>query len=122
MQVYGTVADAERLLLARLALDRWMSMLRAALVRKQDELFCAHAVGIHVDDDLQSDFLESAETEVRNLDALTLTRRQRDPCLVQHGRRPLARLAFVHGVILGCARATVSPSMSQEAVTMKTSL
>src|SRR6185295_7344544 len=75
LQVHGTAADTERLLLARLALDRWVSMLRALLAREHDELFCAHAVGIHVDDDLQSNFLESAQTEVRDLDALTLTRR-----------------------------------------------
>jgi hypothetical protein len=102
--VHGTAADAERLLLARLALDRWVSVLRATLVREQDELLCAHAVGIYVDNDLQSDFLEAAETEVRDLDAFTLTRRQHDPGLVEHGRRPLARLAFGHDVILGCAR------------------
>ena len=59
VKAHGTAADAERLLLARLALDRWVSMLGAPLVREQDELLCTHAIGIHVDDDLQSDFLES---------------------------------------------------------------
>src|SRR4029079_3599629 len=109
VRFYSTAAATERLLLARLAHDRWMSMFRAPLVREHDELLCAHAVGIHVDADLQADFLESVETEVRNLDALTLARRQDDSGLVEHGRRTLARLAFGHGVILGSARATVSP-------------
>src|SRR5207245_3516234 len=70
VQVYGTAADAERLLLARPTLDWRVPMLGATLVREQDELLRAHAIGVHVDDDLQSDFLEPAQPEVRDLHVL----------------------------------------------------
>ena len=40
---------------------------------------------------------------------LALLRRQHDSGLVEHGRRPFARLGLGHDVILGCARATGGP-------------
>ena len=48
-------AAAERLLLAGLAVDRRMPVLRARLAREEDELLRAHALRVHVDDDLQAD-------------------------------------------------------------------
>ena len=73
-----------------------MPVLGATLVREQHELFRAHAIGVHVDDDLQSDFVDPTETEVRDLDFLALMRRQHDAGLDKHGRRPLARLGLGH--------------------------
>src|SRR5207249_8820959 len=98
VKVDGTAADAERLLLARPALDRRVPMVGATLVREQHELFRANAIGVHVDDDLQSDFVEPAQAEVRDLDSLALLRRQDDAGLHEHDRRPLACLGLGHGV------------------------
>src|SRR5207253_5827680 len=44
VQVDGTAADPEGLLLTRLAFHRRVPVLGAALVREQDELLCAHAI------------------------------------------------------------------------------
>ena len=98
MQAHGTAADAERLLLARLALDRRVPVLGAPLVREQDEFLRAHSIGVHVDDDLQSDLVEPAQPEVRDLDVPALIRRQHNAGLDEHGRRPLARLRISHCV------------------------
>ena len=73
-----------------------MPVLGATLVWEQHELLRAHAIGVHVDDDLQSDFVEPAQTEVRDLDVLALMRGQHDAGLDEHGRRPLARLGLGH--------------------------
>ena len=96
VQMDDTAPDAERLLLSRLALERRVPVLGATLVREQHELFRAHAVGVDVDDDLQSDLVEPAQTEIRDLDLLALVRRQHDAGRVEHGRRPLARLGLGH--------------------------
>jgi hypothetical protein len=98
VQVHDTAADSERLLLARPSVDRRVSVLGATLVGEQDELLRAHPIGVHVDDDLQSDLVEPAQTEVRDLDVLALMRRQNDAGLDEHRGRPLARLGFGHGV------------------------
>src|SRR6266480_4941657 len=133
--MHHAAADSERLLLARLVRERRMPVLRTALVREQHELLRADAIRVHVDDDLQADLAETAQTEVSDLDLLALTRRQHDAGRVEHGRRPLARLGIRHGVlglplttrlphtpvILGCARNSGAPKVSGGR-DMKTSL
>ena len=71
-------------------------MLRARLAREHDELLRADPLGVHVDDDLQAPALELAEAEVGHLDRLLLGRRQHDPGLGQHRRRPVPRRGRVH--------------------------
>src|SRR5438874_11263256 len=97
--MHHAAADSERLLLARLVRERRMPVLRTTLVREQHKLLRADAIRVHVDDNLQSDLVEPAQTEVSDLDLLALSRRQHDAGLFEHGRRSLARLGIRHGVL-----------------------
>jgi xylose isomerase len=94
VQLHCAAPDAEGLLLPVVAVDRRVPVLGATLVGEQDELLRAHAIGVDVDDDLQSDFVEPTQAEVRDLDALALSGRQHDAGLVEHGHRALARLGI----------------------------
>ena len=78
VEVHAAAPAAERLLLARLAVDRRVAVLGAELAREEHELLRADAVGVDVDDDLQADLLEPAEAEVGDLDRGPLGGRQDD--------------------------------------------
>jgi xylose isomerase len=107
VQVHDAAADPERLLLAGLAVDRGMPVLGTTLVREEDELLRAHAIRVHVDHDLQPDFVESPEPEVRDLDLLALDRRQHDSRLGEHRCRAFARFGLGHSVILGVMKTSL---------------
>ncbi len=76
--------------------DRGMAVLGAHLVREEDKLFRAHALRVHVDDDLQSRLLQTAEAEVGHLDRLALGGGEDDPRVGEHRRRTLACLSIRH--------------------------
>ncbi len=73
-------------------------MLGADLPGEEDELLGAHALGVHVDHELQADLLETAETEVGHLDAGAFGRRQDDAGTRQERRGSLAGLGVGHSV------------------------
>jgi hypothetical protein len=58
--------------------------------REEHELLRADPLRVDVDDDLQADLVEAAETEVRNLDPLALGRREHDAGVGEYRGRALA--------------------------------
>src|SRR6266516_629043 len=96
VQVNGAATAPERLLLARRAADRRVAVLGACLPCKEHELLRAHALRVHVDDELEPDLLETLEHEVGDFDRLTLGRCQHDARLREHRRRALPRLGVGH--------------------------
>ena len=66
-------------------------MLGTRLTGEHHELLCADTLGIHVDDDLEPDFLEARQAEVRDLDRLALLFRQRDARGGESHGSPVAR-------------------------------
>src|ERR1051325_11746339 len=77
-QRHGAGPDAEGLLLARAAAERWMAVLRAELPGIEHELLGAVPVGVDVHEHQQALFAQPAEAEVGDLDLLPLLRRQDD--------------------------------------------
>ena len=59
VEVDETGPAAERLLLARRPLERWVSVLGAGLSRAKDELLRAVAVGVDVDEELKPRLVEA---------------------------------------------------------------
>jgi hypothetical protein len=108
-------AAAERLLLARVVAHRRMAVLGAHLSREEDELLRAHALGVHVDDELKADLDESAEPEVRDLDLLLLCRRQDDARVREHRRRAGPGLGFRHSATGALVAADVCSASSARA-------
>jgi hypothetical protein len=80
-------------------------MLRARLARPQDELFRAVPVGVDVDEELQTGLGQPRETEVGDLDGLSLLGREDDAGLgepVYRVRLSLTELALVdHAPTIG---------------------
>ncbi len=74
-------------------------MLRARLPWEEHELLRADTVGVHVDDDLEPEVLETPEAEVGDLDRVAFGRCEHDARLREHRGRPGARLRVGHSVM-----------------------
>lgn len=76
---------AKRLLLARVASDGRVQMLRAGLTRPHHQLLCAAAVGVHVDQNAETGALKFVETEIGGFDRRLFLGRDVDAGLAKHG-------------------------------------
>jgi len=73
-----------------------MAMLRARLVREQNDFFRAEALGVDVDDDLCADILQDVAGEVDDFDAFPFLWRQLQSRGFECRRSALTRLLDLH--------------------------
>jgi hypothetical protein len=69
-----------------------VAVLRAGLARKQDQLLGAHALRVHIGEQLQALLLQRAQAEVGDLDVCGLVRREHDAGPIKVVTRAALRL------------------------------